>query len=331
LEQQTLTAAPDAGTREAMGEAAKSAKSAAKTGGNSAKSGAPGGEEAFEKLITGAYKDIYQAKIQKIIDRRFKEARELETAHKNLTPVLRYLGEKTGRDTPDQMLLALLMAEERGAFDGFLREAAGEAAGQATGEASGQGTKPAGESGQGSADRTNRERETQTGGETAITDAAGQNPAVPTGGDGAAREAQMVNSASFDTLRQHSPRLTQAAKTYGGFMAEAAELQASDPAFNMAALRKNGRFLALLKAGFSMKEAYRAENQEAFLYEAMRFAAAETKKRLAASLTGKKSRPPEGALAARRAAVFKSSPGDMSKKEREEIAKRVMKGERIRF
>ncbi len=307
-----------------MGEAAKSAKSAAKTGGNSAKSGAPGGEEAFEKLITGAYKDIYQAKIQKIIDRRFKEARELETAHKNLAPVLRYLGEKTGGDTPDQMLLALLMAEERGAFDGFGQGLTTEEAQAA--ESGGQ-----------------REEAGKKAGETGSADTAGEaaeekdapphneSTAITAPAQEQTRYGETGEGARAGTLRQHSPRLTQAAKTYGGFMAEAAELQASDPAFDLSALRKNGRFLALLKAGFSMKEAYRAENQEAFLYEAMRFAAAETEKRIAASLAGRKSRPPEGALAARRAAVFKSSPGDMSKKEREEIAKRVMKGERIRF
>ena len=57
-----------------------------------------GGEETFEELIKGRYKDQYQAHIQDAIQRRFRNQKDLE---KQYAPIAQALGQKYGIDPRD--------------------------------------------------------------------------------------------------------------------------------------------------------------------------------------------------------------------------------------
>lgn len=62
---------------------------------------------AFEKIISGDYKDLFTARVQGIIDKRFKETKSLETqlkAHQEIADVLRM---KYGVDDPVKLKAAI--------------------------------------------------------------------------------------------------------------------------------------------------------------------------------------------------------------------------------
>nr|DAF46510.1 MAG TPA: hypothetical protein [Siphoviridae sp. ctdau33]DAG22000.1 MAG TPA: hypothetical protein [Bacteriophage sp.] len=58
-------------------------------------------KKAFRELINGEYKDLYTQETQRMIDRRFKEARENEKRMKSYQPVLDTLMERYGIDDGD--------------------------------------------------------------------------------------------------------------------------------------------------------------------------------------------------------------------------------------
>ncbi len=58
-------------------------------------------KEAFRELINGEYKDLYTQETQRMIDRRFKEARENEKRMKAYQPVLDTLMERYGIEDGD--------------------------------------------------------------------------------------------------------------------------------------------------------------------------------------------------------------------------------------
>lgn len=57
--------------------------------------------KAFKDLVHGEYKDIYTEEMQKVIDKRFKETKELEAHRTKTTPLLEALATKYGIDSND--------------------------------------------------------------------------------------------------------------------------------------------------------------------------------------------------------------------------------------
>ncbi|MBR4068634.1 MAG: hypothetical protein IKK08_08435 [Clostridia bacterium] len=72
----------------------------------------PGKEEAFNRLITGEYRDEYVKRTQQMIDARFKQSKELESRYNDLRPVLDRLAQRYGvdaaaKDLPRRLLAAM--------------------------------------------------------------------------------------------------------------------------------------------------------------------------------------------------------------------------------
>lgn len=63
-------------------------------------------QEAYKNLIQGDYKDLFQADVQRIIDRRFKETKQLESTLSKAQPVLDMLTAKYGIQNSDYEALA---------------------------------------------------------------------------------------------------------------------------------------------------------------------------------------------------------------------------------
>ena len=55
----------------------------------------------FEKLISGDYKEAFQSKVQSIIDRRFKETKNLEAAVGGMSPIIERLSARYGTKSGD--------------------------------------------------------------------------------------------------------------------------------------------------------------------------------------------------------------------------------------
>ncbi len=76
------------------------------------------GETEFNDLINGKYKEQFTKKTQAIIDKRFKETKELETYKSTVSPVVEKLMEKYGLGLgEEEKLTAAMEAEARRSYD----------------------------------------------------------------------------------------------------------------------------------------------------------------------------------------------------------------------
>mgnify|MGYP000996407562 FL=1 len=61
----------------------------------------------FEKLIGGDYKDLFDERIQSIINKRFKETKTLESQLGKMNPILEMLTSKYGESDPEKLATAI--------------------------------------------------------------------------------------------------------------------------------------------------------------------------------------------------------------------------------
>ena len=120
-----------------------------------------------------------------------------------------------------------------------------------------------------------------------------------------------------------------AMKEYCALLKKADELRQRYRGFDLEALCRDKRFIALIGAGADMEEAYQSLHQREMLRMAVEKTAQLVGARMSAGLAAQKNRPREGAMQATGAVRTKASPANMSKAQREAIAKRVLGGERI--
>ena len=101
--------------------------------------------------------------------------------------------------------------------------------------------------------------------------------------------------------------------------------------FDLGAEMANPDFQRLLGAGISVEGAYKAIHFDDMVGGAMAHTAAKVKEDLVNSVNSRAERPSEGAVASQSATVFKSDVNALTKADREEIERRAMRGEIIRF
>lgn len=102
------------------------------------------------------------------------------------------------------------------------------------------------------------------------------------------------------------------------------------PSFDFAAeCNSNPRFIAMLRAGVPVRQAYEVAHLSEILDGTAKTASAEAEKRVTDSIRAKGNRPAENGTASQTAIVRKSDPSQFTKADRAEIARRVAKGEHI--
>lgn len=146
---------------------------------------------------------------------------------------------------------------------------------------------------------------------------------------------QQENQALRD--QEASRRKSQAAeRTVNDWMRQAQEMIGTAdapgdyPSFDFTAeCKANPRFLAMLRSGVPVRQAYEVAHLPEILDGAAKTASAEAEKRVTDSIRAKGNRPAENGTASQTAIVRKSDPSQFTKADRAEIARRVAKGERI--
>ena len=122
-------------------------------------------------------------------------------------------------------------------------------------------------------------------------------------------------------------RQEAAAKRYDKWLCQSGETHALYPEFDLTKELENEEFKALIRSSIPVKTAYEFVHREEFLEKAMDAFEKETlKKAFAGAL-----RPKEGALNGSCGAKMCSDVASMSKNARQEIIRRVQKGEKISF
>lgn len=133
-------------------------------------------------------------------------------------------------------------------------------------------------------------------------------------------------------LKQHEEAQKREAETkriVQQWNSEAEELKKDYPQFDLQSEMQNEKFQKYLSMGDSVRDAYENVHRKE-LFEALGKAAVKTAgEKIAASVAANRARPQEGAAAANAPAVVKNDVSQFTKADRQEIARRVARGEKI--
>jgi hypothetical protein len=144
--------------------------------------------------------------------------------------------------------------------------------------------------------------------------AAGEQP--PREGEDAASELQRRDSA-----RQQ----------YEQWMWQAQQAKAMYPGLNLTQEVRNPRFMALLNSGVDVADAYLVTHRDEIIPAAMYSTARAVEEKLANRIAANGARPSETAMTTGGTALVADQVAHMSKAQRQDIIRRVRRGETIRF
>lgn len=136
------------------------------------------------------------------------------------------------------------------------------------------------------------------------------------------------------TLRQQMEeqnRRDNANRFYAQVMEQAESVKTVYPSFDLRAEMQNPKFVDLLRNNVDVRTAYEVLHKDDIIPAAMQFAAKTAEQKLTNNIIAKGARPAENGNASQGATVVKSDVSQLSKADRQEIIRRVQRGEKIRF
>ena len=120
-------------------------------------------------------------------------------------------------------------------------------------------------------------------------------------------------------------------KLYATWMDQSSQLKSVYPSFDLNAELQNPQFVNLLKSNVDVRTAYEVLHKDEIIPAAMQFTAKTVEQKIANNIAAGSKRPTENGMSSQSAAVVKSDVSQLSKADREEIARRVARGEKIAF
>lgn len=120
-------------------------------------------------------------------------------------------------------------------------------------------------------------------------------------------------------------------RQYAEWARQAEELKQKFPSFDLVEELKNPVFAGAVKAGATIEGAFHGVHYNEIVPAAMQYAARTTESNVANKIATGASRPAENGVGAGSTAVIKSDVSQLSRADREEIIRRVQRGEKIRF
>jgi len=229
--------------------------------------------EAFIK----EHKDLDDARIQSIVQKRLKGSKENEAKLNALTPVLEILAKKHGVDAANTEALIKAIEED----DYYFEEEALE---------------------------------------KGITVKQ-------------LKEIRKMERENAELKKQMKERERQesAAQQYTQWMQQEAEAKKVYPSLNLREEAKNPQFLRLLNSGIDVGTAYAVIHKDEIIPAAMQYAAKKVETSYANRVMAGGARPTENGNSSQSAANVKSDVSTLTKADRAEINRRVLRGEKITF
>ena len=146
--------------------------------------------------------------------------------------------------------------------------------------------------------------------------------------ENAALKAQMREQ---QTQMQEQQTQENANKLYAAWMNQAEEVKKVYPTFDMRAEMNNPKFVDLLRSNIDMRTAYEVLHKDEIIPAAMQFTAKTVESKIAKKIAAQGARPAENGMSSGSPAVVKSDVSQLSRADRDEIRRRVARGEKIRF
>lgn len=135
----------------------------------------------------------------------------------------------------------------------------------------------------------------------------------------------------FMTMQAQQNARERANETVEKWYYESMKLKESYPDFDIFSEAKNPSFVSLIQSGIDVRTAYEAVHHNDIVRMARETAAREAEIKVAESIRQKASRPAENGLSSKSSAIFANGVSSLTPKEREDIAKRAARGEKISF
>lgn len=126
-------------------------------------------------------------------------------------------------------------------------------------------------------------------------------------------------------------RMEQTRRQYEQWMWQAQQAREIYPSLDIAQEVRNPRFMALLRSGAEVGDAYLVAHRDEIIPAAMRYTAKAVEEKLANRIAANGLRPSESAMAGRGTAVVADQVAHMSRAQRQDIIRRVRRGEIIKF
>lgn len=147
------------------------------------------------------------------------------------------------------------------------------------------------------------------------------------------KRLQRENEA-FRQAKEEAEAKAHSEEIYARWLQEAEELKAKYnlESFDLQVEAQNPEFVALLSnPNISLESAYKAVHMDEMLSGAMATTASKVREQMAASIASRQARPAENGVSSTTSQQFKSDVNALSKADREEIERRVMRGAIISF
>lgn len=237
---------------------------------------------AFEQLIKGDYKDLYDERVKAQLDRRFKNTNALKERVEALEPVLQMLGEKYGVDPGDANAVAKALQNDASYYED---------------EALRQGL---------SVEQL--------------------------------KHIKQMERENAELLRrsQERERQEQQQRKHAAWYQAAQELAGTYPGFDLAQEFSDPgigpRLYGLLDNGVDLRTAYEVIHKDELMGGYMQHTANVVREKTVNDIRARGMRPAENGTSGNAASkVVKKDPSQFSRADREEIARRVLRGERIQL
>ena len=147
------------------------------------------------------------------------------------------------------------------------------------------------------------------------------------------KEFRKMQRENADLKRQMSDQQTKerANMLYASWVDQGEKTKTVYPSFDLKAEMENPRFVDLLRNNIDVRTAYEVLHKDEIIPAAMQFTAKTVEQKLTNKIIAGGQRPTENGMNSQGAAVVKSDVSQLSKADRQEIIRRVQRGEKIRF
>lgn len=140
------------------------------------------------------------------------------------------------------------------------------------------------------------------------------------------RENAQLKAAEDEQKRRNAKE-----QTLARWAAEESQMKQIYPGFDLNRESENPTFARLLAGGVQMQAAYLAVHSDEILSGAMAYASDQAKKKTVSDIRARGMRPDEGVLGKSAPARSTIDPSKLTKAERDDLARRAKRGERITF
>ena len=145
------------------------------------------------------------------------------------------------------------------------------------------------------------------------------------------KRKMLRENAALRQQLQEQTRREQADRQYAQWVREGEALKRIYPGFDLRKEVQDEGFRQLLRSGVPLQTADEVVHKDEIIPAVMHVAAQEAEQRVADSVRAGRLRPAEGAMGGHSSAITKSDVSQLTRADRDEIDRRVARGERIMF